>query len=180
MEALLILLILIAQIGLIVVLITIGYFLFNGVFGVPWVRTRASLTDEMLRLAELQPGEKVVDFGSGDGAMVIQAARDHGAYGYGIERLRLLVWLSRYLARRYGVEDRTEFVHGDMFKEKPPQADVVMSYLFKEVNERLEPILLEHYPSGTRVVARTFSFPGLKHVTSKTIQSETIHLYETP
>jgi hypothetical protein len=162
------------------IIIIVGYFLFNGIISVPWVRTPRKLTDEMLKLANLKSGERVVDFGSGDGSIVIEAVKNFGAVGYGIERLSLLVWWSRWLASRNGVSDRTTFVRGNMFKQAPPEADVITSYLFSDVNIKLEPMLIEHYPSGTRVVARVFSFPGLKHIRSLNVGSDTIHLYEIP
>ncbi len=158
----------------------VAYFLFNGIVSVPWVRTPTRHTSEMLTLAKLKPGERVIDFGAGDGTIIIQAVKEFGAIGYGIERLSLLVWWSRWLAKLNGVSDRTTFVKGDMFAQTPPAADVITSYLFSEINIKLEPMLIKHYPSGTRVVARVFSFPGLKHIKSQTIDSDTIHLYEIP
>lgn len=170
----------IVEVFLFAVIAVVAYFLFNGLLFVPWVSTSRELTGEMLRLAEVKPGDMVVDFGSGDGAIVIEAAKSFGAKGYGIERLSLLVWWSRWLAKRAGVSHKVKFEGGDMFAKIPPPADVITSYLFPEINKKLEPILLKHYASGTRVVARVFSFSGLKHIKSQDVGSDTIHLYEIP
>lgn len=147
---------------------------------VPWVRTPRWKTRRMFELAGLKTGERVVDFGSGDGSTVIDAARDFGAKGQGIEMQRLLFWLSRARARTLGLSGRVKFVRGDIFGEPMPDADVIFSYLFPKVNARLEPILRNRYPSGTRVVSRTFSFPTLPLVASEKIGAETIYLYRIP
>ncbi|NBS41891.1 methyltransferase domain-containing protein [bacterium] len=147
---------------------------------VPWVRTPRWKTRKMFALAGLKPGERVVDLGSGDGSTVIDAARDFGASGTGIETQFALVAISRLRARLAGVSDRAAFVRGDLFACPMPDADVVFSYLFPELNVKLEPLLKNRYPSGTRVVSRTFSFPTLPLVASETIGSETIYLYQVP
>lgn len=144
---------------------------------VPWVRTPRWKTKRMFELAELKPGERVVDFGSGDGSTVIDAARDFGASGHGVETQWSLCGVARLRSRALGLSDRTRFLRGDIFKVEMPEADVVFSYLFPEVNARLEPLLKNRYPSGTRVVSRTFAFPSLELVASERIGAETIYVY---
>lgn len=147
---------------------------------VPWVRTPRWKTRKIFALAGLRPGERVVDFGSGDGSTVIDAARDFGASGTGVETQFALVAAARLRARLAGVSDRAAFVRGDLFALPMPDADVVFSYLFPELNVRLEPLLKNRYPAGTRVVSRTFSFPTLPLVASETIGAETVYLYQIP
>jgi hypothetical protein len=147
---------------------------------VPWVRTPRRKTKKILTFAGLKPGERIVDFGSGDGSIVIDAARDFGAVGQGIERQWALVWIARIRARILRLSRRASFVRGDLFKTAMPNADVIFCYLFPEVNARLEPVLLERYPSGTRVVSRTFSFPSLPLVATERIGAETMYLYRIP
>jgi SAM-dependent methyltransferase len=144
---------------------------------VPWVRTPRWKTRRMLSLAGLKPGERMVDFGSGDGSTVIDAARDFGARGHGVEAQWSLCWLSRLRARLLGISDRAAFARGDIFRVPMPDADVVFCYLFPEVNARLEPLLRERYPVGTRVVSRTFAFPSLSLVATEKIGAETMYLY---
>lgn len=144
---------------------------------VPWVRTPRWKTRRMFELAGLKPGERVVDFGSGDGSTVIDAARDFGASGHGVETQWSLCGVARLRSRALGLSGRTRFLRGDIFKVEMPDADVVFCYLFPEVNARLEPLLQNRYPSGTRVVSRTFAFPSLSLVASEKIGAETIYLY---
>lgn len=145
---------------------------------VPWVRTPRWKTKKILQLAQLKEDEKIVDFGSGDGSVIIDAARDFGAIGIGIETQFALVWFARLRAKLLGLSERIRFVRGDVFRTKMPDADVVYCYLFPELNASLEPILKSHYPKGTRVVSRTFVFPSLSLVRSEKIGSETIFLYK--
>ena len=144
---------------------------------VPWVRTPRWKTRRMLSLAGLTAGERMVDFGSGDGSTVIDPARDFGAIGQGVEMQWPLHWISRIRAWMTGVSEKVTFVRGDLFSIPMPDADVVFCYLFPELNARLEPFLKNRYPSGTRVVSRTFSFPSLPLLTSEKIGAETIYLY---
>ncbi|MEI6511596.1 MAG: hypothetical protein WCO25_06220 [Candidatus Uhrbacteria bacterium] len=145
---------------------------------VPWVRTPRWKTKRMLRLAGLKPGERMLDAGSGDGSTVIDAARDFGATGHGIEMQWSLYWFSNLRARSLGLSETATFARGSMFKVDLPDADVVFSYLFPELNARLEPILKKRYPARTRVVSRTFPFPTLKEIGREKIGSETVFLYE--
>lgn len=147
---------------------------------VPWVRTPRWKTRKMLTLAGLKPGERIVDFGSGDGSTVIDAARDFGAGGCGIETQWSLCGAARLRAFLMGLSGRTTFVRGDIFKRPMPDADVVFCYLFPEINARLEPLLKTRYPSGTRVISRTFAFPTLPLIATERIGAETISLYKIP
>ncbi len=137
-------------------------------------------TRKMFTLAGLKSGERVVDFGSGDGSTVIDAVRDFGATAQGVEIQWSLCAISRMRSRLLGLSNQTRFHRGDLFRMSMPDADVVFSYLFPEVNARLEPLLRSRYPAGTRVVSRTFSFPGLPLVASEQIGSETVFLYRIP
>lgn len=147
---------------------------------VPWVRTPRWKSQKMFALAGLRPGERVVDFGSGDGSTVIDAVREFGASGQGVETQWSLWGFSNARARLLGIHDRATFVRGDMFRLPMPDADVVFCYLFPEINARLEPVLKSRYPSGTRVVSRTFAFPTLPLVASEKIGAENIYLYRIP
>jgi hypothetical protein len=119
----------------------------------PYVPTPQSTVDRMLELARVGPDDYVVDLGSGDGRIVITAAAKFGARGLGIEIEPDLVNLSEYHARRAGVADRVKFVTEDLFAADLRPATVVTLYLFRELNIKLRPRLLEQLRPGTRVVA---------------------------
>jgi len=122
---------------------------------VPDVRTPPEVVVEILRLARVGPDDVVYDLGSGDGRIVIAAARDFGARGVGIELDPDLVAESIRNARRARVADRTRFLQQDIFEADFSEATVVTLYLSPEVNLRLRPKLLALEP-GSRVVSHDF------------------------
>ena len=110
----------------------------------------------MLSLASVGPEDVVYDLGSGDGRLVIRAARDYGAEGVGIELDRELVKRSREQAEREGVSDRTRFVVGDVMEADITEATVVTLYLMRSTNERLQPRLEEQLGDGARIISHEF------------------------
>jgi SAM-dependent methyltransferase len=122
---------------------------------VPDVRTPPEVVTEILRLARVGPDDVVYDLGSGDGRIVIAAARDFGARGVGIELDPDLVTESLRNARRARVADRTRFLQQDIFEADISEATVVTLYLSPEVNLRLRPKLLA-LPPGSRIVSHDF------------------------
>jgi hypothetical protein len=121
---------------------------------VQWVPTPPALVEKMLDIAHLTPRDRLVDLGSGDGVIVIAAAR-RGARARGIEYDRRLVELSKRRAEEAGVTPRTRFVRGDIFESDFSDATVVTSFLLPSMNFRLRPTFLAMKP-GTRIVANTF------------------------
>lgn len=158
-------------------LFVVGYFLVNGVCTVPWVRTPTRYSRRMLELGGFQSGQTVVDLGSGDGAIVFEAVKMGGS-GIGLERLRLLVWYSRILARIKNASHKASFSLSDVLKDPLPPADLITCYLFPKVNRKLEPRLKASFPPGTRVVSRDFSFPTLKLIHVEHVHSAKIQVYE--
>ena len=118
----------------------------------PFVTTPANVVDAMLDMARVAPGERLIDLGSGDGRIVIAAAR-RGAHAVGIEIDPQLVERSRVAARGAGVEDRVRFVVQDLFDIDLSTADVVTMYLLPDVNRRLRPRLLATLRPGARIVS---------------------------
>ena len=121
---------------------------------VQWVPTPLALVEKMLDLARLTPEDRLVDLGSGDGVFVIAAAR-RGARAWGIEYDRQLVEYSKRKAREAGLESRTKFVRGDVFKTDFSDATVVTTFLLPSMNFQLRATFLAMRP-GTRIVANTF------------------------
>jgi SAM-dependent methyltransferase len=119
---------------------------------VPFVVSPDNVTIAMLKLANVGPEDYVIDLGSGDGRIVILAARRFGARGLGVELSGQLVEQSRVAARAAGVESRAFFREQDLFKTDLSPASVVTMYLLPDVNLALRPKLLQLRP-GTRVVS---------------------------
>jgi len=133
----------------------------------------------MLRLAAVQPNDLVYDLGSGDGRVVISAARDWGARGVGVEIDPKLVAESVERARREGVEQRVTFRTGDVFDAKIGDATVVTMYLLSSLVHRLEPKLLADLKPGTRIVAHDYGFAEWKPDRHVQI-SKNFYLYVVP
>ena len=121
-----------------------------------YVATPAQVGVEMLKVAGVTATDVVYDLGSGDGRLVIAAARDFGARGVGVEIDAPLVQESRDAAVRAGVSDRATFLWQDLFTTDISTATVVTLYLRDDVNLRLRPKLLRELHPGTRVVSHDF------------------------
>ena len=122
----------------------------------PFLVTPHDVVDRMLELARVGPADVVYDLGSGDGRLVIAAARDFGARAVGIEIDPGRVARSREYARREGVEARVSFVEQDVFQADISAATVVTLYLTREMNLRLRPKLERELAQGARVVSFNF------------------------
>lgn len=121
---------------------------------VVWVPTPQVLVDKMLDIAKVTPQDFVIDLGSGDGRTVITAAK-RGARARGFEFNPNMVAFSKSNAAKEGVNERAEFIQGDLFEADLSQATVITMFLLTEINLKLRPTLLELRP-GTRIVTNTF------------------------
>ena len=124
---------------------------------VPYVATPQVTVDEMLRLANVGPQDFVLDLGSGDGRIVVTAAKKFGARSLGVDLDWRLVLQGEENARQAGVEERARFLEQDLFKTDLSHATVITTYLLPNVMLRLRPALLALKP-GTRIVSHDFDF----------------------
>ena len=122
----------------------------------PYVVTPPEVVEEMLRLAEVGKDDLVYDLGSGDGRIVITAARRYGARGAGFELEPDLVRRAREDARRAGVDGLAEFHQQDVMTVDLTPATVVTIYLSREANLLLRPRLVSQLRPGSRVVSHDF------------------------
>jgi hypothetical protein len=120
---------------------------------VPYVQTPDHIVRRMLQLAEVTKRDVLWDLGSGDGRIVIAAARDFGARAQGYEIDRVLIDQSRSSARRQRVAARVAFFEKDIFTLAFAEPSVVTMYLLPEFNLKLRPLLLEQMQPGARVVS---------------------------
>lgn len=123
---------------------------------VAYVQSPDDVAIQMLRLAEVGPADNVWDLGSGDGRIVLLAARQFGARGVGIEIEPRLVTASRETARKLKVDDRVEFIQKSFFDVDVSPATVVTLYLGNELNLRLRPKLRSELRNGSRIVSNEF------------------------
>jgi hypothetical protein len=120
-----------------------------------YVPTPQEVVDEMLNMAKVGPGDYVIDLGSGDGRIVITAAKKFGASGFGVDLDRVLLKQANENARLAGVASRVRFSEQDLFETELTRATVITSYLLPELNVKLRPKILGLKP-GTRVVTHDY------------------------
>ena len=124
--------------------------------GGPFVPTPDIVVGRMLELAGVTRDDVVVDLGSGDGRLVIEAARRYGARGVGVEREGNLVLRARAAAEKAEVADRVSFAQGDIFDADLRRATVVTLYLLPRLLLRLVPKLRAELAPGARVVSHDY------------------------
>ncbi len=134
---------------------------------VVYVPTPQEVVDEMLSMAKVGPNDYLIDLGSGDGRIVITAAKKHGARGFGVDLDRFLLNKANENARAAGVADRVQFYEQDLFETDLKPATVITTYLLPELNLKLRPRILALKP-GTRVVTHDYDmddwFPDAQKV----------------
>ena len=145
---------------------------------VVYVPTPQEVVDEMLNMAKVGPDDYIIDLGSGDGRIVITAAKKHGARGFGVDLDQFLLKKANENARLAGVADRAHFIEQDLFETDLTPATVITSYLLPEMNLKLRPRILGLKP-GTRVVTHDYDmdnwFPDAQkvmHVPGKEVGDE--------
>ena len=141
-----------------------------------YVPTPQSVVDAMLELAQVKSSDIVYDLGSGDGRIVITAAKKYGARGVGIEIDPALAKKATENAAASGVSDRVRFVTGNIFNSDINEATVVTLYLLQSINERLRPKLVRELKPGTRVVSHVFNM-GPEWPPQKELMVERSHIF---
>jgi predicted O-methyltransferase YrrM len=147
---------------------------------VPYVATDNEVVEVMLGMAQVRPNEKVVDLGSGDGRILIAAARSLGARGLGVDIDPARVREANANARAAGVAHRVIFRREDLFETPIRDADVVTLYLLQEINIRLRPRLLAELRPGTRVVSHDFDMGDWPHDGRRQVGSASVYLWIVP
>jgi len=150
---------------------------------VPFVRSTPEVIDRMLELAQVKPGDVVYDIGSGDGAIIIRAAKKHGVKGVGIEIDQDLVLKARNNAFREKVEHLVEFRAQDAFTADVSPATVVTLYMLPDFNAKLRPMLDRQLKPGSRVVSHDYPIQGwvpdkVERVKGDFLHDHTVMLFE--
>jgi len=125
-------------------------------YDVPFVPTPPEVVDEMLKMANLKPGDVLYDLGCGDGRIVIAAAKRYGVKALGIDIDPVRIKESNENAVAAGLEGKVRFIQQDLFEADFHDATVVTMYLLTSVNLRLRPKLLAELKPGTRLVSHSF------------------------
>jgi SAM-dependent methyltransferase len=147
---------------------------------VPYAATRPETIALMLDMAGVGPDDHVIDLGTGDGRILIAAARDRGARGLGVDIDPVLVRRARSAAERAGVADRVRFEVADLFETPLGEADVVTMFLLPEVNLRLRPRLLAELRPGARVVSHVFDMGDWVPDDTRRAGGAVVHMWRIP
>jgi cyclopropane fatty-acyl-phospholipid synthase-like methyltransferase len=129
---------------------------------IPFVPTPLEVVDKMLEMAQVQKNDVLYDLGSGDGRVVIRAAKKYGARGVGIEMDQTLLDKARKSAEAEGVSHLVDFRAEDALKTDLSPATVVTLYMLPWFNEAMKPNFLKYLKPGSRIVAHDFGIEGWK------------------
>jgi len=126
----------------------------------PYVPSPQSVVTDMLKLANVSEKDFVIDLGSGDGRIVLTAAKVFGARGFGVEIQEKLVKLANEAAQKEGIADRVKFINQDLFKTDISQATVLTMYLLPNTVNMLSDKLLTELRPGTRIISHDYPLAG--------------------
>jgi hypothetical protein len=147
---------------------------------VPYVPTPEDVVAEMVRLAQLDSSDTLIDLGSGDGRIVIAAAQQYGARGIGIDIDPQRIRESNENAQKAGVTDRVQFIQGNLFEADLSQATAVTMYLLPRVNLDLRPKLLAELKPGTPVVSHAFDMGDWQPDQTLSVGGRRVYLWTIP
>ena len=155
-------------------------------FLAPFVASPLPVVRQMLVLAELHSGEVLYDLGSGDGRVVIMAAREFGAKSVGVELRDDLVKRALNSVSEMKLDQSVQIIHKDIFDVDLTSADVVFLYLTTSANTKIKPKLEAELKRGARIISHDYEILGWKHSRvenfcenpSRGFPSHTIYLYK--
>jgi protein-L-isoaspartate O-methyltransferase len=149
----------------------------------PYLPTPDTVVDRMLQAGKLQAGETMFDLGSGDGRIVIAAARKYKANAIGVELDDALVAKSKAKIFELGLDQTARIIRGDLLEQDYSSADLITVYLWPEANEKAARLLERQLKKGARVVAHDFPMDKWKPSATITIpddgtgRSHTLYIY---
>jgi hypothetical protein len=126
----------------------------------PYVPSPQSVVSDMLRYADVGPDDFLIDLGSGDGRIVLTAAKVFGARGFGVEIKEELVKRANEAAQKEGLAERVRFMKQDLFKTDISQASVITMYLLPDTVNLLKDKFLSELRPGTRIVSHDYPLTG--------------------
>jgi SAM-dependent methyltransferase len=150
----------------------------TSVRGAPWVPSQQSIVKKMLVMADIKSGELLYDLGSGDGRIIITAARRFGARAVGIEIDPLRYIWSQIRVFSLGLRGQVSIEYGDFFKHDLGKADIVTCYLLQDTNNKLVEKFNRELKPSTRIISNTFTLPSFPLV--KEDKHNQVFLYQKP
>ncbi|HET8562593.1 MAG TPA: methyltransferase domain-containing protein [Candidatus Binatia bacterium] len=147
---------------------------------VPFVPTPQEVVEGMLELAQVKKGDVVYDLGSGDGRIVIAAAKKYGARAVGFEIDPELIKQSRESIRKEGLEKLAEILEQDILTVDLSRANVLTMYLLPSVNLKLRPKILSEMAPGSRIVSHAFDMGDWKPDKVVQIDGRDVYYWTVP
>ncbi len=147
------------NIALIVCAAVFTAFTFVVAFGAPFLPILKDRVPDAVKLANLKPGQTLLELGSGDGRMLIAAAKE-GVNSVGYELNPLLVIYSKIRTLRY--RKQIKIIWGNYWHKQWPKADVIFVFLLQPYMQKLDTKIMQNYPKGTKLVSFAFTIPGKK------------------
>jgi len=134
-------------------------------FGAPYVPTLKKQQEAALKLVSLEPGQTLLELGSGDGAMLLAAAQK-GIHAVGYELNPILVLVSLYRTRKY--RKHVKIIWGNYWKEVWPRTDAIYVFLLARYMKKLDKKIIQNYPEqAVKLASFTFKIPGKEIVKEK-------------
>lgn len=144
-------------------------------FGSPWHPISRRDLKRALDFCDVRAGERIVDLGSGDGRVLITAAKDYGLTGTGIEIDPIKVWLANWRVRIAGVADKVRIVRANIFDADYREADILFIYLTHQAIDKLFPNILEQLKPNAKILCFRFCIQGM--TPDKVSADKTLFLY---
>ena len=155
--------------------IVIVWIFWSSIIGAGFQPTDRERVRKMLEIAEVNSNDVVYDLGSGDGRIVINAAKRYNAQAIGMEADPLRVFWSRITIMLSGLSNRAKIVWGNFFNQDISNATVVTLFLSDTANQKLKSKFQRELKPGTRIVSYVWIFKGWKPVRED--KSNEIYLY---
>ena len=145
-----------------------------------YVPTPQEVVDKMLLMAAVKEGDVLYDLGSGDGRIVVTAAKRYKVRGVGIDIDPQRIREAQENARVAGVTDLVQFRNEDLFQTNISEATVVTLYLLESLNEKLRPKLLRDLKPGTRIVSHAFRMGSWEPERTEEVNGNMIYFWTVP
>ncbi len=142
-------------------------------FDVPYVPSTTAVLDTMYNYTKPTKDDYIMDLGSGDGRIVLNAAKKFGAAGHGMDLNEGLVAVANARARSAGIADRAKFYVRDLFKEDISKATIVTMYLLPDVVMQLRPKLFKELRPGARIASHDYHMGDWRFDAAKVVESKT-------
>jgi len=144
-------------------------------FGAPWHPISRRDLKRALDFCEVEAGERIVDVGSGDGRVLITAAKEYDLIGTGIEIDPIKAWLANLRVRWAGVQDKVKIVRANIFDTDYGEADILFIYLTHQALDKLFPDILDQLKPTARILCYRFCIQGM--TPDKVNADKTLFLY---